>query len=227
MLVWRRRHASLSFQRAVTPTKLTRTKHTGTRKPNTPPSRHSLAARLEISLETSLGAVHPRVCVRRHQPSVAPILLRVSRPHSPHTHTHTHAHICTHAPLWTPARTCAPCNEAAYARAHTFARRYIRRAHGCAQPPAPFRVPAASRSTAQFPLTLIYLNYILRASACVRVRARGRVRARVRTRTHTLRSNVRASRSRCAEFSSRSELARNDRMVKVRSQREILAHLRG
>lgn len=50
MLVWRRRHASLSFQRAVTPTRLTRTKRRATYTRSA--ARHSLVTSLETTLET-------------------------------------------------------------------------------------------------------------------------------------------------------------------------------
>lgn len=68
MLVWRRRHASLSFQRAVTPTRLTSTKPT-----------YMLHRQ---SLVTSLETVHPRAF--RHP--LPPLYVSLA-PSFTHSHT--------------------------------------------------------------------------------------------------------------------------------------------
>lgn len=111
MLVWRRRHASLSFQRAVTPTEAYL---------RGPPTRPT-----------------------------------------PHPHVHN---ACTHASL-SPSLFHSP------PPFHLSLRRRPRKREGA---PTHDRVsstlsaPTLHPST-QFPLTLIYLNYILRASAGGRV----------------------------------------------------------
>lgn len=86
MLVWRRRHASLSFQRAVTPTRLTSTKPTYTLR--------------RQSLVTSLETVHPRAPPFQHPLSA---ILRVSCPLL-HSHTRADTHTCAFA--WTLMDPC-------------------------------------------------------------------------------------------------------------------------
>lgn len=143
MLVWRRRHASLSFQRAVTPTRLTSTEPTYTL--------------YRQSLVTSLETVHPRAF--RHPRSAT--LVRVSCPLL-HTYTRRNVYpsfrVDSHVSLVCVSDVIRTC-MCVCTRAHaSYTRRRV-----------PFRLPPPSSSTAQFPLTLIYLNYILRASACVSV----------------------------------------------------------
>lgn len=101
MLVWRRRHASLSFQRAVTPTRLTRTKRRATYTRSA--ARHSLVTSLETTLET----------VRPLEPRFPATLLRVSRspllPPSPHPHTHTYSRARAHTYSDSPIDSCVTC----------------------------------------------------------------------------------------------------------------------
>lgn len=144
MLVWRRRHASLSFQRAVTPTRLTSTKPTYTLR--------------RQSLVTSLETVHPRAPPFRHPLSAT--LVRVSCPLL-HTYTCRNTYPSFRVDSHGSVCVCVRCNKDVYVCMHTH------RTHTHTHRRVPFRLPPPSRSTAQFPLTLIYLNYILRALACV------------------------------------------------------------
>lgn len=100
MLVWRRRHASLSFQRAVTPTRLTRTKRTAT---------YTLC---RPAFPRNLPRNHPRNHPRNRPPPGTPLsghplppfyvslVVLLSFPSSSSAYTHTRAHTLTL--LWTP-----------------------------------------------------------------------------------------------------------------------------
>lgn len=140
MLVWRRRYASLSFQRAVTPTKLTcaefvhtyerrtRTRHTRSRHMYTRAS-----ARLPLTAHPLYSILHPSHL------SLSSSLARINERKETHGQGNT---------------------------------RVIRRVRGPSHRPARFVHPFSlhhPRASTQFPLTLIYLNYILRALAGGRV----------------------------------------------------------